>query len=252
MENKTNYRLPKVILFAATSKEKSYCWERWIDNVMLFKYPNFEIFIADNSTDNGEYCKYMNDYFHSKYGQNNFKFQAIRSNVKHLKDSDFLGRVAISLNNCATYISNNDALFAFSLETDVFPQLDIIEQLMVHKKRVIGAMFDIDYGKRRRLCAQRRYFIDEKEYRYATFLKNEEIAAIDGTVKKFADFGLGCVLMDANILKRIKFRSDKVTNAAPDTFFHADLYQANIRTWLHTGIVCRHENTDYFWDSVKK
>ena len=53
---------PKVLVAAPQAAAKKYAFERFIDNVMQFTYPNFEIKLFDNTDDQGAFTGYMNDY----------------------------------------------------------------------------------------------------------------------------------------------------------------------------------------------
>ena len=54
--------LPKILIAAPTAKAKDYCFEEWLDHVMGFTYPLFDVKLFDNTLDNGIYTKRMNDY----------------------------------------------------------------------------------------------------------------------------------------------------------------------------------------------
>ena len=42
-------KFPKVLIAAPQHDSKSYCWDKWIERVNNLTYPNYDVFMADNS-----------------------------------------------------------------------------------------------------------------------------------------------------------------------------------------------------------
>jgi hypothetical protein len=233
----------RVLVSSPTAAAKNYCFESWIDNVMGFSYPEFDIALYDNTEDGGKNCEYLNSYVKNNYGSlHNFK--AVNSLIKHNeKISSVIAKLCLSHNDCRgnTLIGGYDYLF--HLETDVFPPKDVIERLMFRGKNVIGGVYDIDSGKHRVPMITERIEI-KKNYVsvFWTGRHGNNVRLFDGNIHEVAQIGLGCVLISKKALERITFRYDPNRNCHPDTFFSEDCAKKKIPTHIDTSIVCRHEN----------
>jgi len=236
-----NDAFEKVLVCCPTASAKNYCFESWINNVMNFTYPNFQVFIADNTIDKGQNANYLNSYFKNTYiGCDNFK--AVHSKTDHLPS--VIERMAISHNLCREYAIKNNYKTILHLESDVFPEKDIIESLIFAKKMVVGAIYDIDEGLYRRPMLQRHVYPSTNERIVYThnFGHDEYLSFIDGTVKNVASIGLGCVLIKDFVFKKIPFRFIKNEYNHPDSYFSEDCFRNGINIFADTSKVCRHEN----------
>ena len=74
--------LPKILICSPTANVKNYCFDEWLDNVMNFTYPNFEVRLYDNTNDNGSNAYLLNKKYENKYGYDK-KFFAVNSLIKN-------------------------------------------------------------------------------------------------------------------------------------------------------------------------
>ena len=239
--------LPKVLIAAPTASAKSYCFKAWLDNVMNFTYPNFDIRLFDNTfKDGGEFTKKMNDIFKNKYGENNDKFFAYNSaKINNIRDNaigSVISRMAMSHNDCREYAIKHNYQYMFHLETDIFPPLDVIENLLAKDKKVIGGLYDRDEGKYRTTMIQKHIYSAYHVISSVNFITGDEISFIDGTVKPISSIGLGCILIHNSIFKIIPFRFIKNENVHPDSYFSEDCFRNKIKIYADTSIYCRHDN----------
>ena len=106
----------KVLISCPTAAAKNYCFEEWIDNVMNFTYPNFDIRLYDNTDDGGANANYLNEYVSSQYGNHDGKFKAENSLVKHnVKSDSVIAKMCVSHNDCRL-----DTLTKFCPKVNVF------------------------------------------------------------------------------------------------------------------------------------
>ena len=239
-------RLPKILICSPTYDGKNYCLKEWINNVKSFNYPSshYDIYLADNSKTN-ENAKMMRD----KYG--------IGVHWKDYGDKVAFERLAEGHNHCRDKFIDGDYDFMLHLETDVFPEKDIIQQLLMARKNVVGAVYHISHGARRHLCTNVKNYGEPFGGMYANstnLLFANHFA--DGTVKRASHIGLGCVLLHKRIVHNYKFRWEhdstysKVRDLseydipAPDTFFMNDLSRDNVKIYAHTGQLAFHWNID--------
>lgn len=232
----------KVLVCAPTAKAKNYCFDQWIENVMSFKYPEFKVALYDNTQDGGANAKYLNRRFSELYG-NTGKFTAYHSKTD--KITSVIERMCISHNLCRELALNEGYDYILHLETDVFPNPDVIESLMYHNKQVVGALYDRDEGIWRKTMLQKRIYNAPFNISSVNFLVGEELHVINGEIKQFAHVGLGCVLIHSSVLKKIKFRFVSKETSHPDTYFAEDCFRNKIKIYGDTSLYCRHENTPW-------
>jgi hypothetical protein len=224
----------RILLYSPVSDHKDYILHEWITyvNNMKYIYP-FDILLIDNSK-NPEYHKqYSNCIYYQRKDEN----QSIRA---IMADCDEIAR---------KYVIENDYDYMFKLECDLFPPMNIIEELLYYNKPVIGCSYFIGFGNESRLLAME---IDthgtERNTRQLTWLQS--FINYDGTVKKAFQIGTGCILIHKKILNRIKFRIVDNDDSHADSWFHHDLFFMDIPVYLHTGIIPRHENSK--WTEIYK
>lgn len=233
---------PRVLVSAPTAVAKKYCFDDWLDNVMGFTYPNYNVILFDNTDDNGEFTKYMNVVRRYRYGYNN-KFLAANSlDLNNSSAKDVIEKMCISHNDCARYALLNNYDYLLHLESDVFPEKDVIERLMFHQKHVIGGIYYRDEGMYRKPMLQMSIEPIEKHIKTLNFEHNEDLCFLDGTIKKVAHVGLGCVLIKRSVLKKIPFRFEKGVEMHPDSYFAEDCFRNGISIYADTSVICRHEN----------
>jgi hypothetical protein len=235
--------LPKILVCSPTAKAKNYCFDDWLDNVMSFTYPNFDVRLFDNTNDKGLNAKRLNDIYKNKYGYDK-KFFAYNSlvlnNVK--KMDSVIEKMAMSHNDCVVYANFGNYDYILHLESDVFPDKHIIQRLLEHNKLVVGGIYYRDEGKGRKPMLQRRVNVINSHIISMNFDKHEDIHFMDGTLKQIAHVGLGCVLIKTNVFSKIKFRFIKNQSMHPDTYFAEDCFRNNIKIYADTSCIARHEN----------
>ena len=242
--------LPKVLVCAPTASSKNYCFKEWLDNVMNFNYPNFDIRLFDNTyKDNGEFTKEMNSVFQKKYGKSNNKFYAFNSaKINNIKDDaigSVISRMAMSHNDCREYAIKYGYQFMLHLETDVFPPLNVIEQLLVQDKKIIGGVYDRDNGKWRKAMLQKYIYSSPMNINSINFEATEDVYFIDGTIKQVSSVGLGCVLIKLSVLKNISFRFVEGEGNHPDSYFSEDCFKNGYKIYADTSVYCRHDNKSW-------
>lgn len=237
---------PKILVASPTAFAKDYCFKEWLENVMNFTYPNYKVMLFDNTNDNGKYTAYMNKYYKENYG-NNDKFEAVNTLIKNkISSNSVIEKMAYSHNDCREECLNSGYDYLFHLESDLFPQSDIIESLYLQVKPVIGALYYVDNGRWRKPMIQRRISVgDNKVVKHIisqNYLANEDLCFCNGQIKNVAHIGLGSVLISKYVLEKIKFRFNKGSRNHPDSYFAEDCFINKIPIHLDTSLVVRHEN----------
>lgn len=225
---------PLVIVAAPQSNLKNYCFEDWSKNVNNFTYDNYKVFLADNSKnkENVNYIKTKG--FDAKH-------------IKSKKNEALLSVINRSHQACADYVLENGAEWLLHLETDVFPDVDVIQRLLAHNRKIIGANYDIHDGLRRKSMVQvmEEYGRHVKAYRVVPFIEDNEAIFFTGGVKKVYHVGLGCVLIHRSILEQVPFRVDLNHNYHTDTWFANDCWLKKLSIFSDTETHCIHRNSTW-------
>lgn len=222
--------LPKILVCAPTASAKNYCAKDFIENVKSFTYPNYNWYFVDNTLDFGLNKIYLNE----AYGFN--------ADYCYSKSESVIERMAISHQMCAEHALQNNYDYILHLETDVFPPTNVIEQLLLRKKSVVGALYHRDEGKFRKLMIQKLAKVSSSTIQSLNFTPEEEAGFIDGSLKQVASVGLGAVLIHKSVLDRIKFRFVNGKDMHPDSFFAEDCFMNKIGIFADTSIICEHRN----------
>jgi hypothetical protein len=227
--------LPKILIGTPTYEGKNYCLSQFIRNVANFTYPKSRVdfVIFDNSAKPNN-AKYINKEFGVKV---------------HWKDYSGMGiieKLANTHEAIREYAINNKYDYLLHLESDVFPQEDVIEQLLWTKKKMIGVPYNLFGGGQRRLVTQAFKEGDVAENQFSTALQLGQTHHwfFDGTVKRVSTNGIGCTLMKVSTIKNVKFRYVPNDDSAPDTWFTRDLMAMNIPYYVHTGMLAFHWNKE--------
>lgn len=224
---------PLVIVAAPQHESKSYCQDEWIENVMNFTYPNFEVFLADNSS---------TDANKKKIKEKGIKCHWMKPKKgEHLYET--INRCHMA---CSEYALKKKASL-LHLETDIFPPINVIERLMAHKKLVVGGYYDIFYGSKRKLMVQtlEEYGRHVRAFRTAPFVEETEPLMITGKLEKVYHVGLGCVLIQPQVLEKVPFRVDMNYNYHTDTWFANDCFIFKIPIYCDTTLSCKHRNNTW-------
>jgi hypothetical protein len=212
---------------------------------MNFTYPNFDVKLFDNTMDQGIFAGYMNDYVKKHHGQK-AKFEALHTVSMHnMKSDSVIERMARSHNDCRDFTLRMNYDYLLHLETDLFPQTDIIEQLLFNSKPIVSALYYVDNGIYRKPMIQRQVKLAPRHITSKNFMANEDLSFCDGSVRKIAHAGLGCILIHKSVLQKVQFRHIEGLNNHPDTYFAEDCAQNKIDIFLDTSLVVEHENSPW-------
>ncbi len=241
--------IKKILIGCPTSSSKSYCDFEWIDNTLKLMYPNFKVVVFDNTDDNGDYCNRLNNYYKNKYGNGN-QFECIKSDTTNCVG--LISKINKSHNDFREYAIENKYDYALHLESDVFPPINTLLELLLHKKQVVGAMYYRDEGRFRKLMVQQRITRAPNNITMHNFDQQDDLYFVDGTLKQAGHIGLGCVLISADVLKKIPFRYIPGMEMHSDSFWADDVHRAGIKIWVDTALVCRHDNQNWITEVGRK
>jgi len=235
----------KALLACPTSDKKAYCQEKWLKHIAKLTYPNLDILIVDNSEtkDNSEKIK--------SYKIKNLKVIWVGNKIDFKKEN-----IRMILTSCTNLIlhqfKEGNYSHWLSLESDVFPPLNVIEHLMAQHKAVCGLSY-FHAGANNmahtiiHYVSKTGHGIDKKE--------KETFYDVTGGFIPVYQCGIGCLLVDKIILKKIpyiKYYNTPIKEFA-DAFFLDALYlKMNYLPKIDTRHYCVHFNNDKNWDEINK
>ncbi len=234
--------IPRILIAAPQHELKRYCFEEWYMNVKSLNYDKsrYDILVVDNSP-NEVFSKYMEAY----------DLNVGRINVK---GKGVMQRMAESHDMCRKIALEEGYDFLLHLETDMFPEPDIIDKLLLCRKKVVSALYSINNGAQREYCVRFADYNDQMNsliiYNYAFDI----VLAGKGLMKCF-NAGLGCTLIHRSVLNQFQFRYEnentenaRYSDSHPDTWFAYDLFSADIPIYVDTNTFVEHRNANYHYN----
>jgi hypothetical protein len=223
---------PKVLITCPVSDVKDYVLDRWLTAVRTITFAPCELLLVSNSRDRR---------WHRRFEQHGIKCLWVdprgKSNAAYMAECVQHGRL---------YALKNGFTHFMSWECDVFPPCaDIVERLLMHRRPVISALYHIGHGEQSHLCLQ---LIDQSTMALGMLDIQQlntrtDLFFADGTVKQVYAAGLGCTLIQRNVLEKINFRHEpQLPHLHHDSLFYADLHAAGIMAFADTSILCEHDN----------
>jgi ubiquinone/menaquinone biosynthesis C-methylase UbiE len=110
------FAIPKILVACPVHKVKEYSFQRWIDRVKEFTYPNVEIFVVDNSP--------TLDFY------NKFKSQVPMEHIEIDPKVDYHRKITDSMAVIQKKFLAGDYYKWFNLECDVIPPKNMIELML--------------------------------------------------------------------------------------------------------------------------
>ena len=231
------------MLACPTSSHKAYCQDAWVENVKAFTYPKLDILIVDNSADL----------------RNVERLKCLFKNCKHNVIIEYrtpLKTVRDTIAECCNYIKDivntGGYDYWFSLESDLFPPVNIIEHLLAYNKPVVLAPYFTEY-KTVCLLSHEVHNCDGYPFLEQKLPLKVFVEDVKGQLKPVLQGGLGCVLVRNYVLKQVTFRIDRTEWECGfhDYFFHADLMRLQITVWCDYSIFIEHINSSKRWAYVE-
>ena len=229
---------PKILVGCPTYELYEYCLKDFARIVKNLMYPNYDILLIDNS-------KEVN-YSHL------IELQGIPvERIDYEKKAR--DRIVISRNLLRKRALKYDYLF--SLEQDVIPEPDILQQLLKRDKKIVsGTYFNRVKLKNGDIVLKPVLFKFHKKegtWGVCRLFTKEEIW--DERLQEIAYAGVGCMLIAKEVLEKVKFRYSEKQDHTDDKFFCYDARKLGYDIWADTGLKAKHLIEDKFdWDDLRE
>ncbi|MCF8360728.1 MAG: hypothetical protein K9H26_18380 [Prolixibacteraceae bacterium] len=226
---------PKVLLGCPINVVKDYCMDQWLDMIKNLDYPNYDVYLVDN-TKNKDYHKNLRQKHHLS--------------IDWIDPANKEARLymAESIEKIRQRAVKHDYDYLFILEVDVFPPSEIIQILMGHNVDVCGTTYwtGHEYESFLQLLFLQQA---EEEIYVASFVQwSEARKFFNGKLNTAFANGNGCILISNYVFRQIKFRVADNDGGHADSFFHKDIYMLKIANFIDTTIVPFHWNSR--WSSM--
>lgn len=233
----------KILVGTIFSNVKDYVIRDWYDHVCKFTFPGFDVCAIDNSTDKKYHKEIFRSFSERSPGSPVGNLTVLHTTVKHKQSEVFM---SFSYNELRNHFLVNGYDILVLIESDQFPELDIIERLISYDMQIVsGLFFTGDKKNSYPMIAQTDYYLRGPQLAMLGYLQGfYDIGEVE-VPKPVASAGLGCVLIYKDILQAIPFRYDPEFRHHPDTMFATDLFENNIKNF-YVPLFSRHENQT--WD----
>jgi hypothetical protein len=231
--------LPKVLVGVTVYDGKEYIWDKFYENLTKLNYPNYDIFVVDNSKNN-HFAKKL-----KKQGVNIVHIQRAETSRESLTNAQNVIRDKV-LSEGYDYL-----LF---VESDLIPPRDIIQRLLVHNELCVGCMYYIgyDYSKDQppRPCLFTVNKKDNGELETKNLSPQEGWSFFGHGLVKLHGFGFGTTLINRKLIEKFKFWFTLDTPVKhSDVLWYMDLHNNGYSAYVDTDLVIPHWNSD--WKHVK-
>lgn len=214
----------KVLVGAPTHESKSYAEIEYFTRILNLTSKDYSVAIIDNSNT-------------KDYSQHLRKAYGIKTDWVNPAGLTLRQRIAKSHERLRQIAEGGDYEFLLHIETDVIVPFNIIELLMRHEKRVVGASYIVSDKAVPMIQMEAPMTFDEN----ITYHVDQGCASMfDGTLKQVHSVGLGCVLIHKSVLSKFKFRCDEQSGAFPDSFFYRDMRNLDVPVFVDTSLFLTH------------
>jgi hypothetical protein len=236
----------KILIGCPTYERYRYCVDLWIKQVKeiqeFSKEHQIDYLLADNSP---------TDDFYNELKEKNINV------IKAPYFSDVRERVIYSRNLIREKFLNEGYDFFFSLEQDVIPPKDIIENLLKHNKEIVSAYYnklvkvglkDNETGEVKNALIELALVWVQADGEKIRRANPQEV--LNKGLIKVGGFGIGCVLIKREVLEKIKFEYKPDKKAFDDMLFCDDAEKAGYGLFLDSNIKVPHLHKQWDRDNV--
>jgi len=231
----------KILIGCPTYERYDYCVDLWLEAIKKIqefsKEHKIDYLLVDNS---------KSEDFSKKLKEKNVEI------IKAPYFPDVRERVINSRNILRDKTLKENYDYFLSLEQDIIPEKDILKKLLSHNKKIVSAYYgkpvnlvlkDKETGEIKNVTIELALvWIQEKN----GLRRANPIEVLDKGLIKVGAYGIGCVLIDKEVLEKVKFEYKKDKKAFDDMFFCDDAKELGYELFLDSSIKVEHLNKS--WD----
>lgn len=225
---------PRILIGAPTASPYEYCLPDWAARVKELTYKKKTAVLVDNS-ETISYTKTIE-----------------RCGIQAVKDPEFIKdsrlRLPHSRNILRQIVLDEGYDYFLSLEQDVIPPVNVVEQLLSHNKKIVTGVYYkyfnlslVHQGKQMKKVQKLMPLlfgyipgIQKKMH----FFSSQDVE--DSKLLPVRFCGLGCVLIHRDVLEKVKFRADASVNCHDDLWFCNDALTQKFQIYVDTSVKCKH------------
>ena len=249
--NKQDY--PKVLIGTVTYEGKDYIQEEHEQAIQNIKYPNTSRLVVDNSRGTS-YVETLR-----RRGVNAVTVERGESSHEAIKNG---------YQRLWNHVLDNDFDYLLTVESDLIPQRDVIDRLLMHDRPIVGSWYFL--GKKDQNAALQPCIMVDKKDEETGHIGSKMLGAIEnedgtknldvGVIQQWYNSGLrrchgcgfGCTLIHRSIIEAIPeldYVKTDTHEKHTDSWFYYQLRNNDISVFVDTDRVVEHHPSD--WDAVK-
>ena len=239
--------MKKIFIGSMTYEGKNYCFDRWkenLDRILDYTHQNINIITKVVLVDNSPTEDYYN------YLKENFDGEVIHEKFMEQTNAN----LAYSRNRLRKEFLAIDYDYFWCLESDVFPPIDCLFELLNHDVDVVSGIYMIGQGMRwKRHCAVMPFIPVEEARKLPE--NNVEIQLSKERLVKVLQGSMGVCLIKRHVLEKINFFSLRAKNnyiIHDDTFFFNECEILGIQVYVDSLMMCQHFQSNWWKDFVLK
>ena len=252
----------KILIATPIYDKKDYCLKKHLESVKNIDYDNCHHIMVDNTDDGGVYTE---------------RLKKLGVEAYHVpRDGNSRNAIANSMNFVRDYFLKRDYDYLLVLESDLFPDKDVINRLIKTSSPVMGSFYLLGFEeddvkltelqKQLQLGIILEYEFKEKVRKLhprsaCIFVLDQKSSGFMGSrpitiketqyiyqtgIKQVHGTGLGCTLIRRDIIQRFPFWTDnRYDNKHHDVYFYLDLHNAGIPVYVNTNVNIPHNPSDW-------
>ncbi len=224
--------MKKVLIGCPTFEGYEYCLQAFASRITTLTYSNYEVLIADNSATD-VYTKKI-----QSFGINTI------STPHH---PDVKQRIVASRNALRAAFLAGDYDYFLSIEQDIIPPYNVIEQLIRHEQDAVSGIYYKIYKVKAQDKAGNIRIVNTLLPVVFTFADTEEKMnkcypkEVEGSkFFRIRAAGLGCMMISRKALEAIPFKHIPGQDTFDDFLFCGDLYAHGFTLYTDTTVKCKH------------
>jgi len=230
LNEEVNRLEPKVLVAAPTWEGHKYILPKYLDRVKNLSYSNYSLLLVNNGKSKS-FTKWL-----------------IRKGVKVIKieyKEDIFERITNARNAIINYVLQHpDVKYLLSLDTDVIPPANIIQKLLKHRKKLVGALVHAGYEKKVP-CVLKDGFLMKNGKRGLSFYSWKEIYKMKKKKDLHRVWGtsVACLLIHRQVFESgVRFRYTPYFHVGEDVWFMNEANEKGFKFYVDLSRKISHFN----------